>query len=56
MENKVLKDIIDYATKKLNSAYGYCAVAEGETMARLYVCAIDKKDNDIKIHITLESE
>ena len=54
MENEVLKDIIDYATKKLNSAYGYCGVAEGEAMAMLN--SEDRKGNDIKIHIKLEPE
>lgn len=26
MENDVLKDIIDYATQKLTTAYGFCGV------------------------------
>lgn len=54
MENDILKDIIDYATKKLNSAYGYCGVAEGKTMAMLN--SEDRKGNDIKINITLKPE
>lgn len=54
MENEVLKDIIDYATKKLNSAYGYCGVAEGPGMAMLN--SEDRKGNDIKIKIDLIPE
>lgn len=54
MENEVLKDIIDYATKKLNSAYGYCGVAEGPDMAMLN--SEDRKGNDIKIKIDLIPE
>ena len=54
MENDVLKDIIDYATKRLNSAYGYCGVAEGKTMAMLN--SEDRQGNDIKINITLKPE
>jgi hypothetical protein len=54
MENEVLKDIIDYATKKLNAAYGFCGVAEGSDRAMLN--ATDRKGNDIKINIKLEPE
>jgi len=54
MENPVLKDIIDYAAKKLNSAYGYCGVAEGDKMAMLN--SDDRKGNEIRINIKLESE
>lgn len=54
MENEILKDIIDYATKKLNGAYGYCGVAEGQTMAMLN--SEDRKGNDIKIVIELKPE
>jgi hypothetical protein len=54
MEDKILKDIIDYATRKLNSAYGYCGVAEGPAMAMLN--SDDGKGNDIIIHIKLEKE
>ena len=54
MENEVLKDIIDYASKKLNSAYGYCGVAEGPAMAMLN--SEDRQGNDIKINIKLEPE
>ena len=54
MENEILKDIIDYATKKLNAAYGYCAVAEGSTAAMLN--SADGKGGDIKINIELNPE
>lgn len=54
MENEVLKDIIDYATKKLKYAYGYCGVAEGPDMAMLN--SEDRKGNDIKIKIDLTPE
>lgn len=54
MENEVLKDIIDYATKKLNSAYGYCGVAEGPKVAMIN--SDDREGNDIKINIRLEEE
>ena len=54
MENDVLKDIIDYAAKKLNAAYGYCGVAEGPKIAMLN--SDDKAGNDIKITFKLEEE
>ena len=54
MENDVLKDIIEYAAKRLNAAYGYCGVAEGPKMAMLN--SDDNQGNDIKIHIKLEEE
>jgi hypothetical protein len=54
MENEIIKDIIDYATKKLKSAYGYCGVAEGKSMAMLN--SEDREGNDIKINITLKPE
>ena len=54
MENAILKDIIDYATKKLNGAYGFCGVAEGEKMAMLN--SSDGNGNDIKINIKIEAE
>ena len=54
MENEILKDIIDYAAKRLNEAYGYCGVAEGSTAAMLN--SDDNNGNDIKITIKLESE
>ena len=35
LDNKVLEDIKNYAIQRLNAAYGYCGVAEGESMAML---------------------
>jgi len=54
MENEILKEIIEFATAKLNSAYGYCDVAEGSDTARLY--SEDRKGDDIKIYITINPE
>ena len=54
MENDVLKDIIEYAAKRLNQSYGYCGVTEGPKMAMLN--SDDKQGYDIKIHIKLEAE
>ena len=54
MENQILKDIIEYATRKLKNAYGYCGVAENSEMAMLN--SDDKSGNDIKITIKLEAE
>ncbi len=52
MDNKVLNDIIDYATKRLNAEYGYCGVAKGEKMAMLN--SEDRKGSDIMIKIELK--
>ena len=54
MENEILKDIVDYATKKLNSAYGYCGVAQGPSIAMIN--SDDGNGSDIKITIEIESE
>jgi hypothetical protein len=54
MKNEILKDIIAYAKNKLTSNYGYCGVAEGETVAMLN--SEDREGNDIKINIKLEPE
>ncbi len=54
MDNEVLEDIIDYATKKLNSNYGYCGVMKGPTIAMLN--SEDREGNDIKITFKLEPE
>lgn len=54
MENKVLKDIVDYVKNKLNIEYGYCGVAEAPTMAILN--SDDGHGNDIKITIKTEPE
>ena len=52
MENPILKNIVDYATKQLNSAYGYCGVAVGPEVAMLN--SDDGKGRDIKIIIKIE--
>jgi hypothetical protein len=52
MDNKVLNDIIDYATKRLNAEYGYCGVAKGDKMAMLN--SDDRKGSDIIIKIELK--
>ena len=54
MDNKVLKDITDYAVKKLNNAYGYCGLAENDEMAMLD--SDDKQGRDIKITIKYDPE
>lgn len=54
MENEILKDIIAYASRKLNSVYGYCGVAEGPKMAMLN--SDDNNGNDIKIVIEIKAE
>ncbi len=54
MENQALKDIIEYARKRLTRAGEYCGVAESPTMAVLN--SDDGKGNDIKIVITYEKE
>lgn len=52
MENEILKEIIAFASRKLNSSYGYCGVAEGKKAALLN--CTDKQGNEIKIKITIE--
>jgi len=54
MKDKVLKDIIEYAIKRLNNSYGFCGVAESEEMAILN--SEDRKGNGIKITIKLTPE
>ena len=54
MKNKVLEEIKEFATKKLNETYGYCGVAEGEDAAMLN--SDDQQGNDIKIIIKTEPE
>lgn len=54
VSNEVLNDIVNYAARKLQTAYGYCGVASGPDMAMLN--SDDKQGNDIKINITLEKE
>jgi len=54
MKNKVLKEIVDFAAKRLMQEYTYCGVAEGDDMAMLN--SDDGNGNDIKIDITIKSE
>ena len=54
MENEVLKDIIAYASRKLNASYGYCGVAEGTRLAMLN--SGDNNGNDITLTIKVEPE
>lgn len=54
MENKVLDDIMKYATNALNAHYGYCGVASNDKMAMLN--SEDRKGNDIKIVIEIKPE
>jgi len=54
MKDKVLDDIVRYATQKLNSAYGYCGLASGDNMAMLNTD--DGHGNDIEIIITVKAE
>jgi len=53
MNNTSLKKIIDYATSTLRDNYGYCGVAEGDTIAMLNS---SDGENDIKIKITIEED
>lgn len=54
MENEILNDIIDYATRKLNANYGYCGVAKGPKVTMLN--SDDGKGNDIIINIKIEED
>lgn len=54
MENEVLKDIITYATKKLNEAYGYCGLMESGDFAMLN--SDDRNGNDIEIVIKTKKD
>ena len=54
MINPVLEDIKRYAVKKLQEAYGYCGVAEGDKF--LSINSDDKKGNDITIMIKEKEE
>ena len=49
-----LKDIIMYATKRLQTEYGYCGVAVGTKFAMLN--SDDGEGNDIKINISIEAD
>jgi hypothetical protein len=54
MDDYVLKKIMDYATRELMDAYGYCGVAAGDTAAMLN--STDKNGNDIVIKIKVETD
>lgn len=54
MDNPVLEEIKEFATRKLNEAYGYCGVAECDEAAMLN--SDDKAGNDIKINLTCKPE
>ena len=54
MENEIMKDIVDYARKKLTAIYGYCGVAEGESNAMLN--SDDGRGKSIVITVKLEDE
>ena len=50
----VVKDIIDYASRRLMDRAGFCGVAEGPNMAMLN--SDDGAGHDIKIEVTIEAE
>lgn len=52
MKNAVLKDIEEYAVKKLNEAYGYCGLASGDNAA--LINSEDRQGNDIEISIKVK--
>jgi hypothetical protein len=52
MQNEILKDIKEYATRRLTEAYGYCGVAEADDMA--LINSDDKEGNDITIKIEIK--
>lgn len=54
MNNIVLENIMNYANKQLRDAYGYCGVAESDTM--VMINSDDREGNDIKITIQLKPE
>lgn len=54
MENEVMQEIIDFATEKLNSAYGFCGVGSGDNVAMIN--SSDGEGNDIKITFKVELE
>lgn len=49
-----MKDIVDYARKKLTAAYGYCGVAEGKHNAMLN--SDDGQGKSIAITVKIEDE
>jgi len=54
MTNKILEDIKEYAKKRLMAEYGYCGVAEHETLAMIN--CDDGNGGDIKIEIKITEE
>ena len=54
MKDEILKNIIDYARKKLTSKYGYSGVCIADNFAMLN--SGDEKSNDIIIKIELKKE
>lgn len=54
MNDAILNEIKEFAVRKLNAAYGYCGVADGDT--QVMINSDDKKGNDIKIIMKLEEE
>lgn len=54
MDDEVLKDIVNYAAKRLNESYGFCGVAQGAKVALLN--STDKQGRDIRINIKVEDE
>jgi len=49
MKNEILEDIKEYAKRKLQSAYGFVGVAEGEDMAMLNSSDHNGSDFIVKI-------
>lgn len=54
MENKVLDEIVKYAAKQLNNAYGFCGVASSPNSA--FLNSSDREGNDIFIKIEVKPE
>lgn len=54
MKNTVLDDIKKYAAQRLQAAYGFVGVADGDNMAMLN--SSDNKGNDIIIKIDVKPE
>ena len=54
MENKVLDEIVKYAAKQLNNAYGFCGVASSPNSA--FLNSSDLEGNDIFIKIEVKQE
>lgn len=54
MKSEVLKDIMDYARRKLVASYTYCGVIEGDDFAML--SCDDRKGNNITIEIKIEED